>query len=55
MNPWEREQDQLDRDLADGLISLAEYNSQSREIARDYRESAMESAREAYERELGNW
>lgn len=47
MNPdrqLEREEESLDKRLADGEISNAEY-----------REAAQESARQAYENELDRW
>lgn len=52
---YEREEQQLEDDLSDGRITQAEYNSQMRDLQRDYRESARESAEAAYEQELGNW
>ena len=52
---WEREEDQLERDLADGLIDMKEFNAQMRELRRDYRDAAEESARDAYDREMSNW
>ena len=55
MNAWEREEEQLERDLREGNISQRDYNIAMREIQRDYREAARESAHEAYEHELGNW
>jgi hypothetical protein len=52
---YEREEQQLDDDLSDGRITQAEYNSQMRDLQRDYRDSAHASAADAYEQELGNW
>ena len=51
----EREEDQLEQDLAAGLISQSEFNREMREIQRDYRESAHEAAGEAYRDELERW
>lgn len=55
MTPWDREEEQLERDRMNGLISNAEYNRAMRDLQRDYRESAQESAQNAYDRELNNW
>lgn len=52
---YEREEQQLEDYLSDGRITQAEYNSQMRDLQRDYRDSAHESANAAYEQELGNW
>lgn len=52
---YDREEDQLDRDLAAGLITPAQHREQMRELQRDYRGAAEEAAQNAYERELGNW
>jgi len=38
-----------------GEVTRAEANEQMRDLQRDYREAAHESAREAYERELERW
>ena len=50
MNQYEREQEQLERDLADGRISNAEYNKQLREMQRSFHEEAVDAAERAYER-----
>lgn len=55
MNQYDREEEQLAHDYAAGLITREEYNRQMRELQRDYRAAAEESAREAYERELDRW
>lgn len=52
---YEREEQQLEDDLSGGRITQAEYNSQMRDLQRDYRASSHESANAAYEQELGNW
>lgn len=52
---YEREEQQLDDDLSSGRITSAEYTKQLRELQRDYRAAAEESAQGAYDRELGNW
>ena len=51
----EREEDQLDRDLAEGRISQKEYNREMRELHRDYAGAAEEAASEAYRTELERW
>ncbi len=51
----EREVEQLERDLADGHISQAKFNKEMREMERDYRAAAEESARDAYDREMDRW
>lgn len=55
MNQYDREEQQLDDDLAAGRITPAEHSKQLRELQRDYRDAARESAESAYERELDNW
>lgn len=55
MDQWEREEEDLGERLATGEISQKEYNRQLRELHRDYRESAEESAQDAYDREMDNW
>lgn len=52
MTQYEREEEQLARDLNDGRISLAEYNKQLQQMQRDYRDEircmAEEAAEQAY-------
>ena len=59
MNQYEREEEQLERDLAEGRISSAEYSRQLREMQRDYRDEARgaadEAAERAYQDEIGRW
>ncbi len=60
MNAWDRERNQLERDLENGEISNTEFNRQMRAIDRDEEEAAKEAAEEAYERALidrgfGQW
>jgi hypothetical protein len=52
---YDREEEQLDNDLAAGLITPQQHREQMRELQRDYRAAAEESAQDAYDRELGNW
>lgn len=59
MNQWDREREQLERDLMRGLIGNVEYNKQMREINRDEQLTMMGEAQDAAERAyndvLGNW
>ncbi len=51
----EREEEALERELAEGNMTNAEYNKALRELYADYRAAAEDSAREAYDRELDRW
>lgn len=59
MNQYEREEEQLERDLREGLISQAEYNKQLRDMQRDYRDEmrglAEDAAERAYNDTMGDW
>jgi hypothetical protein len=59
MTQYEREEEQLERDLADGRISGAEYNKQLREMQQSYREEmrgmAEDAAEQAYNDVMGGW
>ena len=50
MNQYEREEEQLERDLAEGRITQTEYNKQLRDMQRDYRDELRGMAEEAAER-----
>jgi len=52
---FEREEEEIERQLNDGEIDIKEYNKRMREIARDYRTAAEESAREKYDDEMERW
>jgi hypothetical protein len=52
---YDREEDQICADYNEGKITLKEYNDAMKELQRDYRDAMMQSAQDAYERELGNW
>ena len=52
---FEREEQQLEDNLAAGLISHAEFSREMRALQRDYAEAAREAASDAYDREMGNW
>jgi len=51
----EKEEDSLEADLANGFISMAQFNNEMKELQRVYREAAEESAQEAYFREMEKW
>lgn len=55
MNQFEREEEYLEKQYNQGHLSHDEYVRLLNELARDYREAAMESAQDAYERELDRW
>ncbi len=55
MNSLEREEEHLEEQLAQGEITVAEYNKEMREIQRDYQNAAREAAEDAYYREMENW
>jgi predicted nucleic acid-binding Zn-ribbon protein len=55
MDASEREIESLDNDLANGDIDIKEYSRNVRDMEHDYRESARESAQNAYEREMERW
>ena len=50
MTQYEREEEQLERDLIEGRISQAQYNKDLRDMQRDYREEMRGLAEEAAER-----
>lgn len=47
---YECEEEQLERDLREGLITPAEYNKQMRDMERDMRDEARGAAEDAAER-----
>ena len=52
---YEREEELLDRQYADGLLTREEHTKAVNELWRDYRDAAHEAAEEAGRRELENW
>ncbi len=52
---FDREEEQIERDLADGLIDSAEYNRSMRELRAAYRTACDEACMDAFERERENW
>lgn len=55
MNQYEREEDRLDRDLREGLITREEFRQQLRELQREQRGAAEEAAERAYNDAMGRW
>ena len=56
MSNWfDKEEQQLEDDLAAGLISLEEFNLAMRELQREYTAAAQESAQRAYDLEMERW
>lgn len=52
---FKKEEQSIEDDLANGVISDQEYNDQMRELQRDYCAAAEESAQRAYDDEMINW
>lgn len=52
---YEREEDALVEALNEGRITQQEYNREMRELQRDYRAAAEESAQRAYDDEMARW
>lgn len=52
---YDREERQLDEDMAAGRISPAEHREQLRDLHADYRAGAEEAAQGAYDREMDRW
>ena len=55
MDALEREEQYLEEQLANGEITVKEYNRELRELYRDYRAQAEESAQRAYDDEMERW
>ena len=59
MNQYEREEEQLERDLAEGRISSAECSKQLREMQQSDRDEmrgqAEDAAERAYNDVMGSW
>lgn len=56
MSDWyEREESAIQEAYSRGEITNAEMWRQMKELNRDYRDAAQESAQGAYEREMENW
>jgi len=52
---FEREEQFLEDQLANGEITNSEFNEEMRELQRDYTMAAEEAAQGAYNREMENW
>lgn len=56
MKTWyDKAEDQLERELMNGLITQTEYNKEMRALQREYQEEARSAAEQAYNREMENW
>lgn len=55
LSQYEREEEDIMRRYDEGHITKDQMWEELRELQRDYRQSAEQSAAEAYERELDNW
>ena len=56
MRTWyERAEDEIDQQLADGLIDQKEYQRQMRDLRLEMEAEAEEAAREAYNEAMGGW
>lgn len=54
-NQFDRDEIQLDEELASGLISQEQFNRAMRQLRREYREAAEDAAEEAYRNEYSGW
>ena len=55
MDQFDREVERLEKDLDEGLISIAEFNQQMREIRYAHQAYAEERAQEAYNDIIDNY
>ncbi|WP_161133359.1 hypothetical protein [Schauerella aestuarii] len=56
MKTWyEKAEDQIDQELADGLIDQKEYQRQMRDLRDEMRGEAEEAAERAYNDAMGGW
>lgn len=53
MASWDREEEALERDLAEGLITQREFNAGIRDMRREMEDNAREAAQDAYDMEMG--
>ena len=51
----EREEQILEYQLANGEITIEQYNKEMIELQRDYRAASEEAAEEAYRNEMDRW
>ena len=53
MSTWyERAEEELERDLEEGRLTLKEFNKSMRDLRMELEEEASRSAQEAYDREM---
>lgn len=55
MRQIEREEEDIERRYAEGLLTAKEYQEKMRDLYRDYRAQAEEAAEQAYRDELERW
>jgi len=55
LTQFEREEEAIEEAYRERRISLQERNAQMRELQRDYRAAAQESAERAYDDEMARW
>ena len=51
----EREEDNLDKELQEGIIDQREYNRRYRDLQQEARESIKEEAQQAYDNIMGRY
>ena len=54
-DPYERVVQELENDLADGLMTGEEFNAAMRDLRAEAREAARDAADEAYDRAMDGW
>lgn len=52
---FEKEEQYLEDQLANGEIDIKEFNREMQELQRDYRAAAQEAAEQAYHDEIERW
>ena len=52
---FDREEQQIEDDLENGIITSIEYNKQLRDLRQGYRECMDEACDNAYDNERNNW
>ena len=55
MDQMEREEQAIEDDVANGLITRAQANKEIRELHLSYQAAAEEAAQDAYDREMERW
>jgi hypothetical protein len=54
-NQFDHEAEELENQLAQGAISNREYNREMLDLQRAYKDASIESAQNAYDREMERW